>query len=331
MIVGFGVVGSTLGRMLTARQLELRRRCGFGIRTVAVTDSVGSAVDNHGLNLKEISARKRRTGTVGSRAEPDDRLDIIREVGADVVVELTPGNHSTGLPGSSHFEAALRSGKHLVTANKTTLALDYPRFMRVARDQGLKLMYGACVGGGVPILDFGESCSAAESITKIEGVLNTTSNFILTEIERNGRTFREALLEAQRLGYTEADPSLDIDGFDSACKIVIIANHVLGTSFRLKDVSPIVGIRRITESQVKEAGAKGHRIRMIALAKRHLEVMVTKVPWNDELAVEGPSYAVRFHCKYSGARTVSGMGAGGKTTSIAVLRDIIALGKSLLN
>jgi homoserine dehydrogenase len=317
--------------MLTARQLELRHRCGFGISTVAVTDSAGSVVDNHGLNLKEVLARKTRTGTVGPRTEPDDRLEIIRREDADVVVELTPGNHSTGQPGSSHFEAALRSGKHLVTANKTTLALDYPRFLRVARDQGLKLMYGACVGGGVPILDFGESCSAAEPITKIEGVLNTTSNFILTEIEGNGRTFREALKEAQSLGYTEADPSLDIDGFDSACKIVIIANHVFGTSFRLRDVNPIAGIRRITEAQVKETGTRGYRIRMIALAERHLEVMVTTVPWRDELAVEGPSYAVRFHCKYSGTRTVSGMGAGGKTTSIAVLRDIIALGKSLLD
>lgn len=294
-------------------------------------DSTGVAVDTGGLNLKELLLRKARTGSVGSKSETAGAIDIIRNVEADAVVELTPGNPSTGQPGLSHFEAALRSGKHLVTANKITLAMDYPGFMRLARARDLELRYGACTGGGMPLLEFGESCSFAEPVTRIEGVLNATSNFILAEIENRGRSFNDALKEAQRLGYAETDPSLDIDGFDSACKIVIVANHILGTKFTLKDVRPINGIRNISRVRVTEARARGRRIRMIALAERHPEVTVTSVPENDGLAVGGPSNAVKFHCKLSGPRIVSGMAGGGVATSIGVLRDLIRLQRSLTN
>ena len=327
-LLGFGFVGGTLSRMLATRQEELRRHSGFGITVVAVADSRSAAVDDHGLNLRTILARKRRSGAVGAMSEPVDGPRLIEEVRADAVVELTPGNSSTGQPGLSHFEATLNSGKHLVTANKTSLALDYPRLLRLAKNRGLKLKYGACVGGGLPVLEFGESCSVPEPVTKIEGVLNATSNFILSRMEQRGISFADALKEAQTLGYAEADPSLDIDGFDSACKMVIIANHVLGTAFTLRNVRPIHGIRAVTPEQVREAGARGKRIRMIALAQKHAEVSVTAVRRDDELAVEGPSAAVKFHCRYSGARTISGMGAGGVTTSIAILRDLISLGRS---
>jgi homoserine dehydrogenase len=185
-------------------------------------------------------------------------------------------------------------------------------------------MCSACVGGGLPVLEFGKECAKAEPVDRIQGVVNATTNYILSEMEKGVR-YGEALKRAQGLGYAEPDPSFDVDGLDSACKIVILANHVMGTEFRLKDVKPLKGIRGVTQAVVDKAKRDGRALRLVATAARSPRVSPVEVGERSPLAAKGRSHAVVFHCRYSGERTIMGSGAGSVTTSLGVLRDLISL------
>jgi len=215
----------------------------------------------------------------------------------------------------------------VVTANKMPLALKYSELSNEAKRRGLALRYGACVGGGVPVLEFGDACARSDTISRIDGVLNATSNFILTEMERGNESFRVALSKARNARYTEADPSFDIDGVDAACKIVILANHVSGANLTLDDVKNREGIRNVSLKAVKRAKRKGKKIRMIASFRRRPAVNLTELDEGDPLALSGPNNAVRFRCRDSGDRVASGKAGGGESASSAVLRDIIWIGR----
>ncbi|MDV3293620.1 MAG: homoserine dehydrogenase [Nitrososphaerales archaeon] len=322
ILVGFGTIGSGL-----AAVFEKRARTPGGhspdFKIVAVVDSKSAAADDRGLTATSLLRRKRRDGRVGSLDR--SALEVIRDSDADAIVEATPASRD-GEPALSHIREALRSSKSVVTANKMPLALHYSALLGEARRRGVGLLYGACVGGGLPILEFGRACAEAETVDRIDGVLNATSNFVLTKIEE-GESYAGALREAQKLGYAETDPSFDIDGLDAACKLVILANHVMGRDFRLKDVKPLSGIRRVTHASVRSAGKNGRAVRLVAHARKSLDVIATEVVKTSPLAVKGPSHAVVFHCSESGDRAILGRGAGSVTTSLAVLRDLIQLAR----
>ncbi len=321
VIVGLGTVGMSLARRI------LSERYTYGIRVVAAIDSKSAAVDDGGLNLRRVLLRKKRTGAIGDGAERPEPLAVIKEADADVLVELTPTDPAHTEPSLSHISMALSTGKDVVTANKMPLALHYRRLLADAESRGRALMYSACVGGGLPVLDLGDLCAQADEVTAIDGVLNATSNFILSEMQERGVGFESALGEARRLGYAEADPGLDIDGVDSACKIVILADHVLGKGFTLDDVRPFEGIRGISRARMEKARRKGKRLRMIASADDGVSVKVEEVSEADPLCVRGTDNAVRFDCEFSGPRIIQGPAGGGDATSTAVLRDLLAIGR----
>lgn len=326
IIIGLGTVGTALARLILSGQDGLGRR-GFDVKVVAAVDSKSAAVDDEGLDLRRVLLRKRKTGLVGDDTELAEPLAVIRETDADVLIELTPGNPVDAEPALSHIRTALATGKDVVTANKMPLALRYRQLLTDARHRGRSLRYGACVGGGLPVIDLGDLFTRVDEVTTIDGVLNATSNFILSEMERRSVGFESALSEARRLGYAEADPRLDIDGVDAACKIVILANHVLGKSFNLGKVHPLEGIRDVSPTRIEKAGKKGRRLRMIASADGGVSVRVEKVPETDPLCVRGTNNAVRFNCRLSGPRVIEGPAGGGTATSTAVLRDLLAIGK----
>ncbi len=327
ILVGFGVVGQALANHLVTRGEEIRRRSGHRIKVVGVVDSKSSAFDSRGLKLAERLEEKRRTGIVG-REDREGALELIRSADADVMVELTPGGGTGGEPGLSHFREALDNGMNVVAANKMPLALEYSKLTESAKRKGLAIRYGACVGAGLPVLEFGDDCSKSEPITRIDGVLNATSNYILTTMEEEGMTFMDALSRAQRAGYAEPNPDFDIQGTDAACKIVILANHVLGKPVSLKDVRVKQGIAAISSARIEDAKKRRKKVRMVASVEKAPEVRVLEVPEDDMLSVKGASNAVRFRCKYSGDRVVAGQAAGGAGTSAAILRDILAIGDS---
>ncbi len=318
IVFGLGTVGTALVRRI------LSERYGFDVKVVAVADSTSAAVDDRGLDLRRVLLRKRRTGKVGSRAEP---LAVISETDADVLVELTSANPVDAEPALSHISAALATGKDVVTANKMPLALHYRRLLADAKRRGLMLRYSACVGGGLPVMELGDLLAQGDEVTAIRGVLNATSNFILSEMGEWMVEFESALAEARRLGYAEADPGLDIDGVDAACKIVILANHVLGKSSTLGSVSPREGIRGMSQTRMEKARRKGMMLRMVASADDGVSVRVEEVPEADPLCVRGTDNAVRFDCKSSGQRIIQGPAGGGAATSTAVLRDLLAIGR----
>ena len=327
-LVGFGVVGQALASLLLTRQEEIKRRIGQGLTVVGVVDSKSSVSDGEGLDLSKVLSIKKAKGSVGDQGT-SSAVELLPAVEADIIAELTPAGDSRAEPGLTHMKKALNSGMHVVTSNKMPLALAYTELLKKAKARNLMIKYGACVGAGIPVLEFGDACAVSDHVVRIDGVLNATSNYILTKIEEKGVNFRDALAEAGKAGFAEADPTLDIEGVDAACKIVILANHVLGRDFSLKDVKVMEGIGGVTAPQVESARKRASKIRMVASVEDAPEVRVLELSETDPLAVDGARNAVKFKCKNSGDRVVMGEAAGGATTSTAVLRDILAVGREL--
>jgi len=320
-LLGFGTVGQGLARALAEKRGYLEQR-GLGFDLVAVADSRSSVVDVDGLDPMALIERKKSSGRVGNSRQ--NAIDLIREVDSDVVVEVTPGNPKDGEPALSHIREALRLSRHVVSANKMPLALHFAELTGMARS-GVALRYSACVGGGIPMLETGTACREAEEVVAIDGVLNATSNFILTKMQEEGADYASALREAQSLRYAEADPSLDVDGFDAAAKLVILADHVMGRSLTLADVDPMHGIRDLTVQDIRKAKSRGRTIRPLATMGQKAEVGPENVEPKSPLNVFGATNVVVFRCEDSGERVVAGASGGGVATSRAVLRDLVAI------
>jgi homoserine dehydrogenase len=322
VVLGFGTVGVSLARAFAANAGDYAKR-GVRFELVAVADSTSAVVDRQGLDPLALVTKKESTGRVGSSKA--DILELIRSVDADVVVELTPANPKDGEPALGHIREALASSKPVVTANKMPLALHYKELMQEARREGVNLLYGACVGGGVPILETGRACALAERVDAIDAVLNATSNFVLTKMSEDGKDYAAALAEAKTLGYAEADPQVDVGGLDAAAKLVILANHVMGKELSLRDVNPLVGIDGVTPEAIRGAAGRGKVVKLLARIHGSPAVRPEEVEKGEPLDVKGTNNVAIFRCQDSGDRVVSGPAGGGVSTSRAVLRDLLML------
>ncbi|MGH9909723.1 MAG: homoserine dehydrogenase, partial [Nitrososphaerales archaeon] len=189
------------------------------------------------------------------------------------------------------------------------------------------LRFSGTVGGGTPILEFAKRCLKGDSIRSFRGILNGTTNYILTKMEE-GLTFNDALADAKKNGYAEADPALDLDGYDAAAKLVIMANWVMNMKVTMKDVN-FTGIRNVSVSDMKNALKKHNAIKLIASSGKELTVQPTEVSKSDPLCVNGTLNAVTFSSEYSGQQTIIGKGAGGMETASAILRDLIEIREAM--
>ncbi len=334
ILVGYGTVGRSLTDLLKIQINKLRRTHGFYPRVVAVVDRGGAAISSEGLDLETLHRVKVEKGSVsfypGVGVAGISALDVIREIDAEVVVETTPTNIVNGEPGMTHIKEALISGKNVVTTNKGPLALALPALMDLAEYNNVLIRFSGTVGGGTPVIDFAKECLNGEEIVSIRGVLNGTTNFILTEMEEKHVAMKQALSRAKELGYTEEDPSMDIKGIDSACKLVILANWVMGLRKKLEDVE-IEGIENLTLKNVEERKRRGELIRLIGEARdEELSVKPLPLPKHDPLCVKGTLNAVTFQTKFSGEKTIVGPGAGGVETASAVIRDLIRVKAALM-
>jgi homoserine dehydrogenase len=218
----------------------------------------------------------------------------------------------------------MRSGKHIITVNKGPLALAFPSLIELANYNGVMLRFSGTVGGGTPILEFAKRCLKGDRMMSFKGILNGTTNYILSKMEE-GMTFESALDDARHKGYAEAQPSLDIDGYDAAAKLVIMANWIMSMKVTMKDVNR-VGIREIKLSDIQRARKRGNAIKLIAMCdNKHLNVEPTEVSKMDPICVNGTLNAVTFSSEHSGQQTIIGRGAGGMETASAVLRDLIEI------
>ncbi|MCS7126050.1 MAG: homoserine dehydrogenase [Aigarchaeota archaeon] len=331
ILAGFGIVGRSLADILIESGEELRTVEGLNTRIVAVVDSGGAAVDEKGLNLEEILRVKKKYGSVSYHPELGRRehsvKDLLDEVEADVLVDATPTNLKDGEPSYTYIKKALTQRMHVVTVNKGPLALALPALKELAQYKGVIFRFSGSVGGGLPVIEFARECARGDKIIKVEGVLNGTTNYILSRME-DGLDFDKALREAQEKGYAEKDPSLDIKGMDTAAKLVILANEVLGVRATIKDVS-IKGIDGLERREIEESMRSGETYRLIGRVDGGLEVKPVKISLGDPLAVRYSLNAVSFTTVNSGRHVILGRGAGGRETATAIIRDLIEIKKKL--
>jgi homoserine dehydrogenase len=333
VVIGFGTVGQSFCNLLHERRRELIVKYGLNPRVVAISDTGGVAADEVGLDIPKVlelkKARKSVAALEGKGHKEKTGLEAIEENEAEVVVEATPTNIETGEPGISHIEKAFKLKRNVITVNKGPLALAFPALMELARYNGVMLKFSGTVGGGTPILEFGKRCLEADRILAIRGILNGTTNYILTEMDEKGISFNEGLASAQKLGYAEANPSLDVDGLDSAAKCVIMANFLVGIDATIRDVD-VKGIRDVTLKDIERAKARGAAVKLVASIDGKLSVAPVELKRNDPMCVGGVLNSVKFISQYAGEEVIVGKGAGGSETASAILRDLLEIRNSIL-
>ncbi len=337
-LIGCGTVGQGLLEILESKREHLRDAYDFEVRLVAVSDKLkGSLLVPEGIDIPKLLALLAEGKPVSDYAagrkatvEVVDPLDMIEKSDADIIAELSYTDIKTGEPATSYIRKALRMGKHVVTSNKGPAALHYKDLYELARQNGLEFRIEGTVMSGTPVFHLFESGLAGNGIREIRGILNGTTNFILSKMEQDGMEYADALALAQKLGYAEADPTADVEGFDALAKVVILSNVLLGGSIGTGDVAR-TGISAISRADVLAAKAQGFRYKLIgrtALVGGKIEASVApvKLPLSDPLAgVMGAHNALTFDTDLMGKVTIQGAGAGKIETGYSILSDMLAI------
>ena len=324
ILCGFGVVGQSLAKLLESRAEDLYARYGLKPRIIGVFDSKGSAIDVSGLDVTRLIQIKKKYGSVRKYSNTKNNvsgIQMINELEAEVLIETTASNYKDAEPGMSHIINAMKHGMHVISVNKGPLALAFPSLMELATYNHVIFRFSGTVGGGTPILDYAKNSLKGERIISFDGILNGTTNYILTNMT-NGMSFKDALNDAKKRGYVEADESLDLDGLDAAAKLVILANWIMGMKVTMPEIKRI-GIRKIDSDDIRKAAANNSAIKLIASCDNGLIVKPKELPFDNPLCVSGTLNAISFTSEHSGTQTIIGKGAGGIETASSILRDLI--------
>ena len=333
-LIGFGSVGQGVSAIFRDKHAQFAAQYGFDGQIVAViTRSRGSLYHPDGLDPATLLAAAAQGGLSSYPDRPGLRRGITAEdaasdPGIEVLVEVSPTDLQTAQPALGLCYRALDHGKHVVLANKGPVALDYANLMARARQVGRRVLFEGTVMSGTPSLRLALEALAGCTISRVRGIINGTTNYMLTQMEQ-GRDYADVLSEAQRLGYAEADPTADVDGWDAAGKLLILANALFGRTVRMSDLS-VSGIRSLTPADLSQAAAEGMRWKLIAEATAGGgSVQPVKLPLSHPLSgVSGSSNAVTFSTDLLGEVTLIGAGAGGIQTGFAVVSDLLALSRS---
>jgi homoserine dehydrogenase len=308
-IIGFGAIGQGVAQVVqNVPQLKV----------VAIADSKGVALMP---DLEDVLARKRAGQPIANSNLT--ALDVIRTVEHDVVVEVTPTNIDDGEPGLTHVREALKNKRNVVTSNKGPLVAAFSELTNLARTQGVALRYEATVGGAMPIINLIRDTLAGARVLGIRGVLNGTCNYILTRMAEEALEYDQVLSEAQDMGIAEADPTYDVTGIDTACKVVILANAFFDRNATFTDVN-VTGIDRITQDALQLARQRGFVVKLIGDVQE-LTVSPKLIPLRHPLNVSGTLNAASILTDTAGEITVAGKGAGSIETASAILSDVLSI------
>lgn len=322
-ICGFGTVGQGFCEVVSLRRGMFEERYGSAPVIVGAMDSKTFAYDTEGFDPLELVSRKKETGRVGDRTYSDS-LEVLSSAEFDLLVEVSPTDVVTGGAGLRNIRYALSEGKDVITVNKGPLALSFGELTELATAKECLFRYEGSVGGAMPIINLCRESLAGGRIESIRGIFNGTCNYILSKMD-NGQPFEQALKEAQQMGYAETDPTNDIMGYDSACKVVILANSIFGRNVTFSDVR-ITGITSITDDAVSLAASRNMVIRLIGeVSDTKLEVGPRLVPKNHPLGIGGTLNTAQIINDIAGPITVSGRGAGRLETASAILSDLFAI------
>jgi len=332
VLVGFGNVGREFARMLVERCAELRREQGLEAVVVGILTATHGSVQN----AKGIDLRKAvRLAESGSCIEPCGRAireptrDYLRRSRADIMVEITPLRIAPRQPALDHIVTAMSSGKHVITANKGPVVYHYPRLRALALKKRVGFRYEGTVMDGAPVFNLFQETLRGCHVESFEGILNSTSNFILSELEA-GRTYEAGVRAARGMGFLEADASMDLDGWDATAKACLIANVLMGGRLRPETV-PRQGISGIDAGRVREVRATGRRVKQVARGWRdgrrvHASVTVEELPADHALAgIEGTSNALLVRTDMLKEILISERHPGLRQTAFALYSDLIAI------
>jgi homoserine dehydrogenase len=318
-LIGFGTIGTGVAKVLQRNADAIAARLGFPLRLVRIAD-----LD---------TTRERGVDLSGIRFDADAE-GLIDDPAVAIVVELIGG---TGAARTLVLRA-LERGKPVVTANKALLAVHGKEIFDASRKHGADVAFEASVGGGIPILRALREGLAANRILSVHGIINGTTNYVLTEMEKGGEPFEMVLKRAQELGYAEADPSMDVDGIDAAHKITLLAAMAFGAELSLSEV-PVEGIRGLTPLDLEAAATFGYRVKLLGITKlrrdeggERIEVRVhpTMIPADSLLAkVDGAMNAIAVHGDAVGPTLFYGAGAGELPTASAVVGDLMELAREV--
>ena len=328
-LIGFGNVGQGFAQILLERGDLYVEKFGLRFVVVAINDMLrGSAYNPNGLDLTACLL----ASNLSDLPDGTPGLDVFATIAgcnADAVVELSYTNLKTGEPATSHVRAALESGKHVITSNKGPVALNYAELSRLAQAKNLKIGIEGTVMSGTPALHLGTDLLAGAGITRVQGILNGTTNYILTKME-GGASYAEALAEAQARGYAEADPSGDVEGYDTAGKVAILSAVLMDTALPMEQIDRS-GITGITSADVKDAQANGERWKLIGSLEKQGEILNASVkpvrlPLSHPLAsVSGATNAITYTTDLLGDVTLIGPGAGRAETGYALICDLLSI------
>jgi len=331
-LIGFGNVGQGLAEILSKKALLLREKFDADIRIVAICDLYkGSIADPDGFDPQALLDHINEKGDLKEFPAPDngwDARETIEMSSANVLVELSFTDLKTGEPALSHMIQALTSGMNVATTNKGPAALHFPKLLELSKTHGGQIGVEGTVMSGTPALALGMNMLAAAGVTRIQGILNGTSNYMLGEME-NGADYTDALKDAQAKGYAEADPAGDVDGHDAAAKVVILANLVMGQSMTMEDVS-CVGISGLTSAQIQSAQAENQRWKLIGTLENvngqiQGSVKPVKLDATHPLyGVSAATNAITYSTDLLGDITLIGPGAGRIETGYAIIGDILS-------
>jgi len=327
LIIGFGVIGSGVAKAISEKREFIRSKYGIDFELAGIGERDGCIVGQNVIDPVKVCELKQK-GTLNKHPhwKKMNSIDLIKGVNADIVIEATPTNIDSGEPGLSHMMAAFNTKKHVVTSNKGPLAVAFQKLRKAAEKNGVQFRFEASVGGAMPVLNLVRETLQANEILGIEGILNGTCNYILTRMSTEGLPYEHVLSEAKELGIAEADPTYDIEGIDTACKLVILANAIFGMNVGYKDAD-VTGITQITPEALKLASDDGYVIKLIGEIQDKNRPMVAPrlVPKDHPLAVGGTLNVISFRTDLAGEITITGSGAGAVETSSSILSDLISV------
>ena len=314
-ILGCGTVGGSVIHILSEHAVELESRAGSKIEVARVA-------------VRDLT--KSRSANLPDDAWTSDPWDVVKDPSIQVLIETIGGIE----PARELILAALADGKHVVTANKELVAHHGKELMDAAEASGVDLLYEAAVGGGIPIIRPMKESLAGDRVLRVTGILNGTTNFILTRMSELGESFADSLAEAERLGYAEADPTADIEGFDAASKIAILASLAFNARVVAEDVHR-EGINRVSAEDVTAAHELGYEIKLLAVGEIDagqvsVRVHPAMIPKTHPLAsVRDVFNAVFVEGEQVGELMFLGRGAGGGPTGVAVVGDVVEIARNL--
>jgi len=313
-VAGVGTVGASLVRLFERHGNELAVRAGRPLAITAI--STRDRTRNRGVDLS------------GMRWF-EDPTALARDPDTDVFVELIGGEEG---PARAAVFAAIESGKHVVTANKALLAAHGNELARAVEAAGVSLNFEAAAAGGIPVIKTLREALAGNTVSRIYGILNGTCNYILSRMESEPVSFDDCLADAQRLGYAEADPTFDIEGYDAAHKLALLTSIAFGSEIDKSSIY-VEGITSVTQADIAAADELGYRIRLLGVASRtesgiEQRVHLAMVPKSSMIArVEGVTNAVAIEADFVGGLVLTGPGAGGDATASSVASDILDLAR----